>query len=545
LRDFTRRELLATFLGLPAATLAGCRHTTGVAQLPPGELVGPSSNIGHRLRDRLRITPSKDRWTRHRVVIVGGGVAGYSAARRLLQSGWDDFVLLELEHAPGGTSRSGRSEVVAYPWGAHYLPVPLKENHSLLELLAEMNVLEGYDAFDEPIVAKGFLCRQPTERLFFQGRWQEGHFPHSGSTTADRAQFQAFNRHIDEWVAWRDGRGRRAFTLPLLTGSDDPEVTQLDQISMSDWLSRHGLNSPRLRWFVNYCCRDDYGMTAEQTSAWAGLFYFASRIRRPGDESQPLITWPDGNGHIIAHLHKLANRKADVRLGLAVTEITPLVDGGVDVVAVKHDATSAHGFHADHVVFAAPQFLRPYLLRHDKSPPSHVDKFEYGSWMVANLHLKEHPRASSVPLCWDNILYDSPSLGYVVATHQLERGDGPTVLTYYFPLDGEQPEQERRRLMEVDRDGWAEIALSDLERAHSDLRGLVERLDVMRWGHAMIRPRPGFVWGKARHEAIQPFRGIHFAHTDLSGVALFEEAFYHGVRAAEEVLAVAEAPLSL
>jgi len=29
----------------------------------------------------------------------------------------------------------------------------------------------------------------------------------------------------------------------------------------------------------------------------------------------------------------------------------------------------------------------------------------------------------------------------------------------------------------------------------------------------------------------------HFAHSDLSGVALFEEAFYHGLRAAEEILA--------
>jgi hypothetical protein len=29
---------------------------------------------------------------------------------------------------------------------------------------------------------------------------------------------------------------------------------------------------------------------------------------------------------------------------------------------------------------------------------------------------------------------------------------------------------------------------------------------------------------------------IHFANTDLSGVALFEEALYHGVRAAEEIV---------
>ena len=53
----------------------------------------------------------------------------------------------------------------------------------------------------------------------------------------------------------------------------------------------------------------------------------------------------------------------------------------------------------------------------------------------------------------------------------------------------------------------------------------------------MIRPRANFLWGGARQRAQQPFRSIHFAHTDLSGVALFEEAFDHGLRAAEEVLA--------
>jgi hypothetical protein len=68
------------------------------------------------------------------------------------------------------------------------------------------------------------------------------------------------------------------------------------------------------------------------------------------------------------------------------------------------------------------------------------------------------------------------------------------------------------------------------------VRALTRRLDVMRWGHAMIRPRPGFVWGGARRAAQEPYRGVHFAHTDLSGIALFEEAFDHGLRAAEEIL---------
>jgi hypothetical protein len=52
----------------------------------------------------------------------------------------------------------------------------------------------------------------------------------------------------------------------------------------------------------------------------------------------------------------------------------------------------------------------------------------------------------------------------------------------------------------------------------------------------MISPRPNFIWSGARQKAAEAYRNIHFAHSDLSGVALFEEAFYHGLRAAKEIL---------
>ncbi|MCA1640259.1 MAG: hypothetical protein LC768_18385 [Acidobacteria bacterium] len=87
--------------------------------------------------------------------------------------------------------------------------------------------------------------------------------------------------------------------------------------------------------------------------------------------------------------------------------------------------------------------------------------------------------------------------------------------------------------------GWKELAdicLTDLSLAHKDIRELAERIDIMRWGHAMISPRPNFIWSGAREKAQKPFRHIHFAHSDLSGIALFEEAFFHGIRAAKETL---------
>ncbi|MCA1633164.1 MAG: FAD-dependent oxidoreductase [Acidobacteria bacterium] len=551
-----RRELLASFLGVPFA-LSACSSGEPLPPLPEGEIVGASDGIGHLLRDGLKVEPPAEAWESAGVVIVGGGIAGLAAAWRLLREGFDDFVVLELERAPGGTSQSGgrAGAVVPYPWGAHYLPAPQKENRALVSLLDEMGVLEGADADGEPVVAEQFLCRDPEERVFYRGRWYEGLYLHAGESPEDVAQLESFNAEVDRWAAWRDARGRRAFSIPVRTCSDDAEVTALDRLTMAEWMRERGFTSTRLRWLVDYACRDDYGLTAAQTSAWAGLFYFASRMKAPGADAQSLITWPEGNGRLVAHLYEKAG--ARVRLGLAVADIhTPdrnaggRTEGGgtqagggtaVEVVAVGHDGQSAIGFRAGQVIFAAPQFLTKYLLRpyREGACPAHVAEFEYGAWMVANLTLHDRPRSGfgNFPLAWDNVLYESESLGYVNATHQRGLDRGPTVFTYYYPLTDERPREARTRLLSIDWKGWAEVTLADLARAHRDIRALVERLDVMRWGHAMIRPRPGFVHGAARAAAQKPFRSVHFAHTDLSGVALFEEAFDHGLRAAEEVLA--------
>src|SRR5262245_14827891 len=97
----TRRDVLAAFLGVPLALSAGCSRRA--VPLPDGEIVGPSESLGHRLRQAGRHEPAADRWQRVGVVIVGGGVAGLSAAWRLRLAGVDDFVVVELEPRPGGT----------------------------------------------------------------------------------------------------------------------------------------------------------------------------------------------------------------------------------------------------------------------------------------------------------------------------------------------------------------------------------------------------------------------------------------------------------
>lgn len=520
----TRRDLLKG--GLLGIAATACRAAPPPAHGITGSIVGGAHRRGHRLRDGKapRVAPGD----RTGVAIVGGGMAGLTAAWRLERAGYRDFVLLELEDAPGGTSRSGTGPVSPYPWGAHYVPVPAPSNRPLVALLEEVGAITARDGRGAPVYAEDVLCRDPQERVFYRGEWSEGLYPRAGASPAEIAELHAFEKAMREYAARRDAQGRPAFALPRAVGAATDESRALDRGSMAAFLKDRGFTSPRLRWFVEYGCRDDFGATLEQTSAWAGVHYFASRLDVAG-EAADFLTWPEGNGRLVRHLAEVA--AARVRVGCVVTRVEESPGQGVTVT--WHDEASGEdrALQAEHVVFALPRFLAGPVLGDSVAAPA------YGSWMVANLTLRERPRGRGFPLAWDNVLFDSPSLGYVVATHQRGRELGPTVLTYYLPMLDDDVRAARRRLLDTPWSSWVETIVADLSHAHPGLREQLAHVDVWLWGHAMVRPSPGLLWSDALTAAHAPRGRVFFAHTDLSGMALFEEAQYWGVHAAEEVLA--------
>jgi hypothetical protein len=83
---------------------------------------------------------------------------------------------------------------------------------------------------------------------------------------------------------------------------------------------------------------------------------------------------------------------------------------------------------------------------------------------------------------------------------------------------------------------WKDAILNDLARAHPDIRACVSRIDILRLGHAMIRPAVGFLGSEERRRMATPGGNLIYANSDLSGLSLFEEAQYRGVKAADYVL---------
>ena len=239
-----------------------------------------------------------------------------------------------------------------------------------------------------------FLYANLKKEFFTKAVWYEGLYLHAGASVEDERQLAEFQKQLDFWIDWRDSDGNRAFVLPVANCSDDAEVTALDKISFADWLKQKGFNSERLIWYCDYACRDDYGLRLEDTSAWAGLFYFCSRVPKSGVESQSFITFPEGNGRFINYLFDKIKDK--VRHSQIAVEIIPN-EKGVDVICYNSQTKEIRGIRAEKVIFAAPIFTANYLIRDFKqNPPAYVREFEHNAWFVAESFLERPPKTASL-----------------------------------------------------------------------------------------------------------------------------------------------------
>lgn len=524
-----RRSLLGA---AALAPLLGCQP----AERPmTGGFTGTDMARGHALRDRSGSVPAPARTLRTGVVIAGGGVAGLAAARALRQRGIDDFVLLELEDSAGGNSRGGVVGGIACPLGAHYLPVPGDAAPDVQDLLEEFGLRQrvaGRWVYDER-----HLCHSPQERLFFDGgdgwHWQEGLLPVQGVGPATLAQYQRFATLVTQ------AQKAAAFTIPMPNRPLASVHTALDAITFEAWLGQQRLDDAHLRWYLGYCCRDDYGAGIATVSAWAGIHYFASRhgFHAPGDgvgeAGDGLLTWPEGNAWLS---HRLAAPLGDrLRTGHSVLRIAATPQG-VEVDALDHASGTVLRWQARHCISALPLFIAARVVQ---SPPPALPAaaamLRYAPWLVANLHvgapLYDRPGA---PPSWDNVVYGSAGLGYVDAMHQsLLPVPGATVLTCYRAL-GDTPDG-RRQLRDAPWTHWRDLLLTELATAHPDLPRKATHMALTRYGHAMAMPTPG----TRGHPALQALRTppaagqrLHFAHSDLAGYSVFEEAFTAGHRVA-------------
>jgi predicted NAD/FAD-dependent oxidoreductase len=514
-----RRRWLAAAPGLAAGAVAlgGCRP--GGPPALDGGWVGSMPARGHAVRDAVARPAGRGPVSQCAVAVVGAGMAGLAAARALRRAGVDDLCVLELEDAAGGNARGHVLGGLACPLGAHYLPQPGPDAHEVAEWLHELGLLRS--ELGRTVADERHLCHSPQERIWFEGAWHEGLLPPAAPGSARLHQYRRFASAIE--AQSRAGR----YTLPARRGGWSAAQDALDRVPFAVWLDREGFTDPALRWYLDYVCRDDYGAGAGAVSAWAGVHYFACRHGFGATDTEAVFTWPEGNAWLVERLAR--------PLGDRLVRAAPVVRLRAERHAVAIDLLDGRRWRAERVVVALPLHVARRVVA---EPPPALEAAAravvHAPWLVANLLLRSplvDVPTGAAP-AWDNVLVDldgaSPwALGYVDARHQelRQRRDGPALLTAYWAL----PPAARARLLDEPWSAWAGRIVDDLARAHPDLPRRLQRIELARHGHAMAVPVPGL----QRHPALRaladgPHGRLHFAHSDLAGYSVIEEAFTLG-----------------
>ena len=473
-------------------------------------------------------------------MIAGAGIAGLTAAWALRRHGVRDMMLVTGPELHGNAA-AGRDGDLVFPTGAHYLPLPSMESTHVRDMLAHFGIIRGDPFAERPTFDERFLVHGPAERVLFRGAWQDGYLPTDNVPAAERTQHARFFKLMDAFTAARGSDGRRAFVVPLALSSGDEVYRALDRTTFKAWIDAQGFTSPTLHWYLNYCCRDDYGRSYDEISAWAGVHYFCGRDGFAANaERGAVLTWPQGLGSLATQLQ--ASAAIDTLPGMVAS--MRVNDGGVEalVVELRNGKARCLRIQARHAIAAMPLHIAQHVIGTESAPGfSRGDVPAYAPWMISNFILKAFPEEEpGAPLAWDNVVYQEPGLGFVVSTHQDIRMSRPerTAFTAYHALSHLTPEMGRQWLTQATVAELAHAAGNDLRLAYGwRLPLCVERVAITVRGHAMAIPAPGFL-STAGRLSLRDSRGpLYFAHADLSGMSVFEEAAWWGHQAAQSIAA--------
>lgn len=537
---------MAHALGLSGATLipwSVYQHKFG--GLPPVHVDYPGMAAGHYLRDHpVHQKPVTEYHCD--ILILGSGAAALTAAWQLKKQGKTGFVMLEGPE-PNGNNAGGYDRELSFPTGAHYLSLPSEQSSHVRELLSDLGILKQNMDQARPAYDERLLTNAPEERLLYQGQWLSDLLP-----AQDQDSIRFFK--LVHQLGRSTGQDKQPlFAIPVALSSQDAQWRQLDQLTFRQWLDQNNYHSATLRWYLNYCCRDDYGQGIDQVSAWAGLHYFASRVQAQSEHASYLV-WPDGLAGLSNKIRAYINFQGTNIRAFQSQPIPQAMAGFATKIIERPDyvevwTASYHDqqvhtacFKARQVICAMPLYMAARLVKNIQQygfdPSQHLPA--YAPWLVSNFTLKQYPEElKNEPLAWDNVVYQGKGLGYVVATHQWIRVAKPprTVFTAYTALDFDQPDKVRYWLRHASKKELLEKASEDLLQVYGKrFWQCVERVNITVRGHAMATPLPRRFKNSGLLALQQHRSRLLFAHADLSGYSIFEEAAWWGYQAAKHII---------
>src|SRR3989442_821668 len=380
-------------LGALLGGQAGGRKPATAARRYDGELIEESYDIAHRLRDGALAIPSSlvPEGPLHDAIVLGGGVSGLMAAWELERGGLSDVVLYEKEDYIGGNARKGHANGTDYTCATWSVVRP--KDPFLLKLFQDLGIVQGMAADGTPRIDPLLVGPGPDNNMLVGGTWYPG--PMYGGDPAeairrlplpenDRKDEVEFYRDMNGWADRRGRDGRPAFAIPVHEGRRDPDILELDRITMLEYARRKGWGPYALA-EVDGWSTSDMGGQAAEVSAYAFLSF--NSLGQGGED----ITLPGGNAWLAGRLTekvggdrtrtgmmavRVENRGAEVRV--------TLVDGGTGRFSARR---------ARCVVIACPKHITGRMVPELAAAGRDAYlQYRYGALLMGAASVRKTPR---------------------------------------------------------------------------------------------------------------------------------------------------------
>jgi len=310
-----------------------------------------------------------------RVVVVGGGLAGVSAALRLADAG-TEVVLLERRQRLGGLTWSFQRNGLSFDNGQHVFLRCCTAYRRFLHRIDATDSVHLQRRLDIPVLS-----------------------PNGTQSSISRGSLRAPLHLVPALARYRHlgiGERLRLAWPALALNRLDPDDPWLDTITFGSWLARHGQSDVAIDRLWNLITLPTLNVQASEASLALAVKVFRTGLLDQADAGD--VGWstvPLTELHGDHSVRALSKAGVEVVLGVRVQSISPQCDAGFSV------ETDDRSYLADAVVVTTPPEVTQRIVPEGVLPPD----VGLGQSPIVNVHLVLDRRVTELVLA---AVIDSP-----------------------------------------------------------------------------------------------------------------------------------------